>query len=290
MATKNEYLVWHPAWSADGNRVAVILMSETEKPEMGHLADFHLKVVDVNTATVLNVVEVPPGVLQHPYPRTPSNTFCWSATGERILISWASSAVVDLETDSAIKISDGYSVAEWALSGESVVFFDFDSQNHKRILRGLYHRHLDKSEAELLADRDALEKLNILQHDRLGMFDAKLSLSPSGRKLAMVMGTRKNSKDLEELRIYDLAPSFKIDLTAPTHQVAHEAQLLVHMQWSPDETQIAAFVMHDRHKFSVQVYDLNKRKWSKIADISLQDPRAWPLDFIGWHKALSWSD
>jgi hypothetical protein len=149
---------------------------------------------------------------------------------------------------------------------------------------------LSQETSELIADSAELKKANILKHP--GMSSAQLKLSTTGRYLAAVVGTDHEYAQTGNLRIFQLDDNSSFDLASPSYNLILDNRLIIQMQWSPDDTHIAALMMHDWNKLTIETLKLSTGEWIQLSELNfnLQEFGVEALDFIGWHKALSWSN
>ena len=290
-ASENQFLRWHPAWSPDGTQLAVLSVQVTNKNvDQDDDVKFEVLVIDSANGVVERRSAFPAGVIE-PAPLSPPSVFKWSPTGKYLLISWESSVVVDLKRNRPIQITDDYSVAEWSPDGESVLFFRFSEQDTPRgRLKGLYRRNLNEDSDQLIADAMTLSKNNLLEVP--GMFKLKLILSASGRYLAVVAGAIRENARVTEIRVYRWGEQSEFELDSPIRTWSLDSELPVHLQWSPDDTHLAAIMMKDWSDLTVETLSLSNGLRTRVSDIKY-DPRAegvGGLDFIGFGKLLSWTD
>ena len=297
-APDKQLFVWHPCWSPDGKRIAAVVAREaTKNVSFDHQTDFSLKIINTEKGGVEKSIEIPIGVLEFPYPTTPSNSFSWSPDGKHILVSWASSVVITVDTGRHVIITKGYSIAEWAPNSRSVYFFDFKPEYEGApeglyAVKGFFQRSLSQDSAKLLKNDVKLAELNIFDHP--GIFYMRLTLSPKGKKMAMVVGAGKEKNQRKGcLLVYEMTNIENIDLGKPARRIEIDKQRVIdHISFSPDEEEIGCLVMTNRDKYTIETLDLKTGKWKKLGDLTFNigNYGIAALDFIGWHKALSWTN
>jgi WD40 repeat protein len=290
-AEENQFLRWYPAWSPDGNRLAVLSVQATnENVDRVEDVKFEVLVVDLASGDIKQKCPFPAGVIEAA-PLSPPSVFKWSPSGKYVLISWESSVVVDVQRNRSIQITDGYSVAEWSPDGESVLFFSFsDRDTPQGRLKGLYRRSLSENSSQLIADRDELSSLNLLEVP--GMFRLKLILSATGQYVALVAGAVHEYANVTEIRVYRWDEHTEFDLDSPIRTWSLESELPIQLQWSPDDTHLAVIMMKDWSDLTVEMLRLSDGARTKVSDIHFnpQEEGVGGLNFIGFGKFLSWSN
>ena len=292
-AKEGQFFRWHPIWSPDGDRLAVCSVTVSESAS-GEDVKFEVLVVDKNTGEITAKCEFPEGVIE-PELLSPPSAFKWSPHGRYILLSWESSAVVNLERNRSIRISEGYSVAEWQPTGESVLYFDFQPREsriedwpHGQI-KGLFRLDLGDGSRHLVADKKALTEFNVMEIP--GMFRAKMVLSPSGKYLVLVVGAVQNNAKVTEMRVFPLDSQGGMRLASPSRVWTLESELPISVQWSPDDSHLAAILMKNWRQLTLATFRLSSGERHKVADLDFDVRQGTSaLDFIGSQKILSWSD
>jgi hypothetical protein len=288
---KNQFLQWYPAWSPDGTRIAVISIQVSEDAT-GQVVEFELLVIDPDTGKIMQRVRFPKGVIAAEA-LNPPNLFKWSPDGKHVLISWESTVVIDLQNNRSLRVTDGYSVAEWCPDSRSVIYFNFGRNElnpGREQLTGLYRWSLSDESTQLIADKQALSQAGI--DEVPGMFRVKLIMSSRNRYFALVVGSIRDFAKVTDIRLYRSEDLGQLDLASPIRTWSLESELPVHLQWSPDETHLSAVLLNNWSTLTLEIFRLSTGQRRKLADLnsSMLTPGVSGLDFLGGGKFLSWTD
>ena len=288
---KNQFLQWYPAWSPDGTRIAVISIQVSEDAT-GQVVEFELLVIDPDTGKIMQRVRFPKGVIAAEA-LNPPNLFKWSPDGKHVLISWESTVVIDLQNNRSLRVTDGYSVAEWCPDSRSVIYFNFGRNElnpGREQLTGLYRWSLSDESTQLIADKQALSQAGI--DEVPGMFRVKLIMSSRNRYFALVVGSIRDFAKVTDIRLYRSEDLGQLDLASPIRTWSLESELPVHLQWSPDETHLSAILLNNWSTLTLEIFRLSTGQRRKLADLnsSMLTPGVSGLDFLGGGKFLSWTD
>jgi tetratricopeptide (TPR) repeat protein len=289
---KNQFLRWYPTWSPDGNRIAIISVQVTETTD-SQVVEFEVLVIDPDTGKIMQRVPFPRGVIAAE-PLSPPNLFKWSPDGKHLLISWESTVVIDLQNNRSLRVADGYSVAEWCPDSQSVIYFGFghDELNpgRKQQLTGLYRWTINDESTLLMAEPQALSDAGI--DEVPGIVRIKLIMSPGNRHVAIVAGSIRHFARVTDIRVYPCRPDGHIDLKSPIRSWSLESEIPVHLQWSPDETHLAAILLNNWSTLTLETFRLSTNERRKLADLnpSILTQGVTGLDSLGASKFFSWSD
>jgi WD40 repeat protein len=216
---------------------------------------------------------------------TPADKVQWSPDGTRILVAWMKTVVISALRGDVQPVADGRVVAEWAPSSEAVYYFTPGDSSTGQLRLGAFHmrRIPDGGAPAMLLDADAVASTG--WGEGRGLRIGRMSLSPSGARMAVVAAT---SKDAHMIRIYDARAAMPLDLT---HSVStfHTPDLITHVEWSPDGAHLATIVVVPGAPptVAVKLLELDTGRWTTLAPVKvpLQAPC---IDFLH-HKILSWS-
>jgi hypothetical protein len=286
---EDQVFFWHPAWSPAGTRVAAILQEPVAEPTWEHQADFVLTIVDAKKGLVTARHRLPPGLLRVA-PTAPNSWFGWSPDGGHLLLSWGRSVVIAADSGRSISLSEDHSVAVWASSGAAVHHLDYRRDSGPGVaLTGLFLRDLEEAEPQLLAGPERLAELGVEPHP--GWYTAKLSRSPSGRILALVSGTLQGDETVGRLRLLPVKPDSTLGWDEPLVDQWPLETALLHLQWSPDESELAALSTTSSGPVALRILDVASGEWRQVASLqlSMTEHGVGVWDAFCWLQALSWA-
>jgi Tol biopolymer transport system component len=278
---RDERLIfWHPAWSPDGKRLAVIVAQEDEEGIV-----FTLVVVDVAAQQTLSRHVIPDGTLLIPFSMSPPNNFRWSPDGQKILISWENAVVIDLENERTLSISDQPVVAEWTPEGDGVFYFTIGNYDRPggRALGGFFLRKLDGGDPVQLMDASALAEAGLIMAP--GFHYALMILSPSASKLAFVGGAEKEGSS--SLRIYDLKPRENLTLDQPAYTFQLDTPVTA-LEWSPDEESVAVVAFEQDFALAIKLLNVATAEWQELVKLQI-DWGDGGVEWLALFKIISWT-
>ena len=269
---------WQPAWSPDGHRIAAIT-----SPRQG---EFWVVVVSVADRKLLSKHRLPEGILKLPNHLSPPNQFRWSPDGQKLLVSWEAVAVVDTESGSVQRLSEGPVVAEWAPDSSGVYYLEianWDSPG-KRAFGGFYFRKLGAEEAVEVMGAKQLVAAGLRWP--LGLHYGIMSLSPSATRLALVVGPTGDAAGT--LLVYEPKPGEMLALERPARRYDTDGRIAT-LQWSPAEERLAVIMvgLTGSEGVQIQVLDLSSGEWKTVATVPLKLTVA-GIEVLAF-KNLSWT-
>jgi hypothetical protein len=271
-----ERLVPWPAWAPDGIRTAVLIRRDGDPSPPASLA-----VIAIPAAQLLSRYDLPAETIRLPKRTKPLNAFHWSADGQQILLAWENAVVLDTRNGKITPITPDFAVAEWAGSGDAVLYFTVEGA----ILGGFCRQALDGSPAVELASREQVAALGLrLMKDSYGL----MHLSPDRKRLAMAFGVEQPG--VSAVRIYDVATCTP-GITQPCPDPAAPAGTystagdIAALEWAPDGAALAAIAVLPEGA-ALQALDLTTGLWrSPLPGAILQ---ADELPVLGYIRTLSW--
>jgi hypothetical protein len=273
---EGERLVPWPAWAPDGIRTAVLVRRDGDPATPASLA-----VLAIPAAQLLSRTDLPADTVRLPGRRHPLNAFHWSADGQQILLAWENAVVLDTRDGKITPITPGFAVAEWAGSGDAVLYFSVEGTS----LGGFYRQPLDGAPAVELASPEQVAALGLRSmKDSYGL----MHLSPDRKRLAAALGT--DQPGVSAVRIYDVATCTAgatqpcPDLAAPSATYSTAGDIAA-LEWAADGAALAAIAVLPEGAV-LQVLDLGTGLWrSPLPGAILQ---ADELAVLGYVRALSW--
>ncbi len=284
--------LWHPIWSPDGERIALISESSGENPAKNV---FSVVVIDVLKKEVHS---------RHRLPFVPyfPRKFRWSPDGRKILLvggfsTEGGAVVIDTETSTIETIASKLIFPEWAPSSDSVYYFDMDP--YKPEAGDFYFKRLGTSPPEKLMDKKKVESLGLKE----GLL---MNLSPKSSKILIYGGMLLDIGDAKKefkgtIYIYDIYGKKTVTLDKPFKKIRTQG-LIYFLEWAPDERRIAALLLDFSQataekespyiptgSLKINIFDLSKEIWRTLATVNTKDvPATELLDFIGMTNAFSW--
>ena len=279
-APKHILLVHRPAWSADGGRLAVLLLDDRGFQggvmiDPGSIPSYRssLVVFDAASGALRSRVRLSPAIVHMPFLMNPPDTLAFSPDGGRVLVSWESPAVVDLKSGHVRRIWTTPSVASWTADGR-VLFLDVVNRHRFGALRVW-----SSDGSEHVIWRAAQLRANgiVAEH---GIEYGALRTSPDGSRLAV----RTSQPNGTALLVYSLAGS------TPGQRIGSypTSGRIWDFDWSPDGHRLAAVVL-DGTTVDVRVLDPNHGTWTSIATIPITIDSTDTLEAIAPIKKLSWN-
>jgi len=293
-ASNENFTGWAPVWSPDGKQLAVTVLKPSSRQENG--AEYSVVIIDADTWKVRGRHPIPEGTLLIPRHLSPPDKLRWSPDSRYLLISWENAIVLDLQQKKWIQISKQPVVADWTPRGDAIQYFEMANweRRRERALGGFFVKTLDTSARVEIASAAAVAakgfSLNTDLHNGL------LELSPSRAKLAVLQGAPGTNR--ARLRIYDVSANTPLDLSTPSRTIDLD-DILVKLDWSPDEQSIAAAVIPKTAVLrtgpfgqpSIRILDLASGTWRAVTTINFDLRLEWPqsLELLSLHKLLSWT-
>lgn len=276
------------AWSPDSEKIAVItMMPEQNDPGLG------LLIVDVATRETVS---------RHPLAGSSQSNlwvaptkFRWSPDGQKILIVWQSTAVVDVTNGGSETISDSTLAAEWTPDSQAVYFLGFSDAAPPE-LESFNVKPVGPGEARKLADKNALAKLGMKSNGTTASLGL-LGLSPDATRIALVGGVDKGSV----VYIFDLSESGAIAFDNPAGRL-QTTEPIIALDWAPESNGLAFVTVsskpaegdYSEYSLNLQYWDLNAAHGKSLDSI--------PIGRYAWYlsqklalmqllnfKLLSWS-
>jgi hypothetical protein len=270
-AGDGERLVPWPVWAPDGIRVAVLIRRDGDPAPPASLA-----VIAIPASQLLSRYDLPVETVRLPGRTKPLNAFHWSADGQQILVAWENAIVLDTRDGKITPVTPGFAIAEWAGSGDAVLYFAVEGAS----LGGFYRQPLDSSPAVELASREQVAALGLRP---MGESYGLMHLSPDRKRLAVALGTERSG--VSAVRIYDAACGSSCpDLASPVETFSTAGDIAA-LEWAPDGAALAAIAVLPEGAV-LQVLDLRTGLWrSPLPGAILQ---ADELPVLGYVRALSW--
>jgi hypothetical protein len=195
--------------------------------------------------------------------------------------------VVDLETGTLDAVPESVAAVTWMPDGRSIGFLSTPTLR-TFLTNGFFVREVQdvppaQRTSVRLADSAAIAAAGI--HQFRGHFGATMERSPSGRRLAIAAGRG----DSNVLYVYNTTPSSTVQITRPDMVISLGAREPVQIEWSPDENEIAAFMIQDPRSssgYSVQVIDLRTQAARLVTTVRFG---AEDYEFGRMLKLMSWS-
>jgi Tol biopolymer transport system component len=274
--TREEHLWNVPTWSPDGGRLAIIAL----QPRSNGPFTNRLLVIDVSTGKVLARHDISDGVIHLPYFYTPPNIFRWSPDGRMILLSWESAVVIDVASGRSETINPGPTIAEWAPDSSGIYYFTIRNprQIANRTLGEFYFKKLGSGNPVTLLDAARLRALDLAYSP---LVFGRMALSPSGKQLAVSIGSTKHAQGV--LQIYDLSAG-PTSVLGKMPKVFEPRGVIIGLEWAPDESNLAAMTGGDDVR--IELLDLSAGTWKTLATVvETKKVDIDSLAFVG----LSWS-
>lgn len=269
-------IVYRPAWSPDGKRLALLLLDQRGAAGGSLLGSYRprLVVIDAGTGKPAADVALSPKVVNMPYLTNPPDTVAFSPDGSKVAVSWDSLAVVDVAAGSVSQVWPAPAVATWAPAGR-LLFLDVVGRARFGALRAWSA----SGGTHVLWPAAALASRGIAV--RRGVEYGQLRVSPDGSLLA-VRTAAGGGTAIDLYRMGADGPGAKLRRYAMAAQIWD-------MDWSPDGRCLAAVVL-DGSTLTVRTLNRDTGAWKTVAtiDITIDSPDT--LDALAPVKKLSWSD
>jgi hypothetical protein len=154
------------------------------------------------------------------------------------------------------------------------------------LINGFFVRQIDAVRPSLrtsvqLADSAAIAAAGIRQFQGYYGSAATMERSPSGKRVAIAAG----KGDSNVVYIYNTTPSAPVNVTMPDIVINVGRQVPSHLEWSPDENQIAAWMIDDV-RYSVQRIDLRTQTVNLVTMVRFGGEE---IQMGAMLKLLSWS-
>jgi hypothetical protein len=206
-------------------------------------------------------------------------------------VSWENAVVLDARTGRVTRVSEQPVVAEWSPDGSAIDFFgDPREESFRRRDRslGAFYRLALGAAAPVpgvVMDASTLRASGWLVFPWLHF--GLMALSPGGSRLAVLEGTATPRE--AALRVFDLKGRGPAALDRPARSIP-VPDLVVALEWSPDETRMAALALGGEGAVAYKVVDLASGRWTTLRPVNIH-PKAgvgW-IDFLGAAKLMSWT-
>lgn len=237
-AGPNASFYWYPAWSPDGDRIAVLLMTGSSRNQG---PAWSLQIYDASTKQRLSSTALTPQpdakfpmMAGFPFTMFAPDKFVWSPDGRYILMSWGFASLFDVKSGKIKLVSPDAIMADWDRQGQlwalEIVMQEGPTFN------GLYRIDPDTLEKVRMASKAQLDAEGL----SFTFVIAELVTSPSGNRMALHAAKRNLPQPelgSDVVQIYDISDPAKFDISAPL-EVARSTRLL-QLAWSPDEKFLA---------------------------------------------------
>lgn len=267
-------IVHRPAWSADGSRLALILLDERGMAGGMTLGSYqpHLIVIDAQTGKPTADVLLSPKVVNMPYITNPPDTVAFSPDGGRVAVSWDSLAVVDVARRSVVQVWPAPAVAAWSPGGR-LLFIDVAGRSRFGALRSW-----SPAGTRVVWTSSQLRSRGIAV--QRGVEYGQLRVSPDGTRLAIRTAAGAGTA-IDVFRMTPDGPGVKVK-GYPVGATIWDAD------WSPDSRCLAAVVL-DGPALTVRTLNLSSGVWKTLATLDATVDSPDTLDALGPVKKLSWS-
>jgi hypothetical protein len=282
--SKGAFASW-PMWSPRGDAIGIILSDMSSS--LRWTPEF--VVLDVNPLRVRRRYRIPEGFNQI-VPLPVPDQAAWSPSGASVLLMWGGKAVIiDLETGLLDGVPETVAAAAWMPDGRSIGFLSNHTLLRFRI-NGFFVRQVDAVQPSLrtsvrLADSAAIAAAGIRQFQNFFGSPATMERSPSGKRLAIAAG----KGDSNVVLIYSTSPSAPVNVTRPAIVINVGKRVPAHLEWSPDENHMAAWMIDDPNswpRYSVQTIDLRTQALKLVTTVPFgAEENQWGSML----KLLSWS-
>jgi hypothetical protein len=280
--TKRERILVPPIWSPDGRRIAVILVGSGSSP-------LSIAVLEVGSQKVSSRFELS-ATPSHPIsgsdmsislevfrsnydPNRPTlrlNKFRWSPDGQKILLSWITTLVINTLTGAVETVADKPVLAEWAANSDGVYYFELLSESPRDkpysggiTLGNFYFKRLGAEMPNKLMDKEHLEVLGMTKWT--GQRYGFMSLSPMASKLA-IKGYDPAGGSV--VHIYSLTEGGTLALDKPLKSIRTSDGIMA-LEWAPDDSSLAAVVIgKGSMTLLVKLLDLGTAEWRTLAKIA----------------------
>lgn len=307
--TKRERILVPPIWPPDGRRIAVVLVGSGSSP-------LSIAIIDVAGRKVSSRYELPATpvypidgndmslsleVFRSNYdPNRPTlrlNKFRWSPDGQKVLLSWITTLVIDSLTGVVETVAEKPVLAEWAANSDGVYYFELLPESpHEKLFSGgialgsFYFKPLGAQKAKKLTDKEELKVLGVTKW--VGQRYGFMSLSPLASRLA-IKGYDPAGGSV--VYIYSLKEEGPLALDKPLKSIRTSDGIMA-FEWAPDESSLAAVVIgKGAITLLVKVLDLGTGEWRTLAKIAEDLSGNFNLyEGVGHlyaygHRTLSWT-
>jgi hypothetical protein len=278
--TNRERIIAPPVWSPDGRRIAVILIGSGSSPLSIAILDvggqkfssrYELPVTPAHSIYGNDIslsLEVFRSNYDPSHPTLRLNKFRWSPDGQKILLSWITTLVINSLTGSVETVVDKPVLAEWAPNSDGVYYLELLPESPRDIsysggisLGSFYIKPLGSEKPNKLTDREHLEALGVTKWtgQRYGL----IKLSPMASKLAINGYYRAEGS---VVHIYSLTEGGPLALDKPLNSIRTSDDIMA-LEWAPDEGSLAAVVI-GKGGMSVKLLDLSTGEWRTLAKIA----------------------
>jgi hypothetical protein len=231
------------------------------------------------------------------HPTLRLNKFRWSPDGQKILLSWVTTLVINSLTGGIETVAEEPVLAEWAPNSDGVYYFELlpGLPQDKFALGGItlgsfYFKPLGVEKPSKLTDKEHLKALGVTgwTGQRYGF----MSLSPKASKLAI---KGKDPAGGSIVHIYGLTEGRTLALDKPLESI-RTSDAIMAFEWAPDESSLAAvaIVKSVGTPLVIKLLDLSTAEWRTLAemaeDLSGESSEGILHLYAYGHRTLSWTN
>lgn len=223
--------------------------------------------------------------------------FRWSPDGQKILLAWNITVVINTLNGIIETVAENPSLAEWASDNNGIYFFNIpdgpriDLIDDYFTLDDLYFKPLGSAEAIKLMDKEQVKKLGLIRPFQVQGYDLFI-LSRSGSRLAIWGSSVLTENGVAKggtcvLHIYNLEKG-KIDKLDNPFKTFQTEDLCLAFDWSPDENSLAAVASEGPSIIGIKLIDLKTGDWKILATVPRGGESYYPFYLYGF-KVMSWA-